>query len=69
MLGFQRKLPSAMRCHFDGPGHNQNIPAGRVAYEVRSGEAQGLYHGPQCYQAALDKYRALKNSINEQTHE
>lgn len=55
-----RARQHAIRCHFDGEGHSPIIRAGKDFYEVREGEAQGVYHGPQCYQAALTNYKRLK---------
>lgn len=53
-------------CDFDGEGHNRIIHESKIAYQVVEGEAQGLYHGPQCYGAALKKYRALKKQVGLQ---
>jgi len=60
MMGYQRKVTTSRRCDFC----NKIIPVGKVSYEIRSGDAQGTYHGRQCYEAALKKYRELQNKLN-----
>ena len=45
-----------LRCDFC---HKQ-ILKGKVAYQVKDGKAQGIYHGRQCYMAALKKYKELE---------
>ena len=57
ILGRQLKVGSNVRCNFC----NRIIPKEKVAYQVREGEAQGVYHGPRCYQGALKHYREMKN--------
>lgn len=57
-MGFQRKVNTNIRCDFD----NKVIPKGKVAYEIKMGEAQGTYHGRFCYEAALKKYKDLKKA-------
>lgn len=47
-------------CHFDGPGHTKIIMPGKVAYQVREGKAQGIFHGPACYTAAKRRYEELE---------
>lgn len=36
------------------------IPLGRYGSQVREGKAQGLFHGKQCYDAALDTYEKIE---------
>lgn len=53
-----RKIPitTQLRCDFD----HQIIGIGKFATQVTEGEAQGIYHGRNCYEAALGYYRKLK---------
>ena len=45
-----------LRCDFC----NRIIPKNKVAYMIKQGDAQGTYHGPQCYRAALNAYRKIQ---------
>lgn len=56
-------------CDFDGPGHNKIIMPGKPSYQIREGEAQGVYHGPRCYHAALTKYQSLKKQFIPENNE
>lgn len=56
ILGRQIKAGVSKRCDFC----HRVIAHNKVSYQVREGNAQGVYHGPRCYRAALDKYNELK---------
>lgn len=45
-----------LRCDFC---HKQ-IPKTKVAYQIKEGKAQGIFHGRHCYEAALKKYKDLE---------
>lgn len=39
------------------------IEQGKTAIQIREGKAQGLYHGRQCYQHALEVYKAQEGKV------
>lgn len=63
------KLDTNLRCDLVHPGHSQLIPLrpdanGKkhaYAMQVVEGEAQGIYHGKQCYEAALEQMKTKQN--------
>jgi len=62
-----KPTPYKRVCDWDGPNHSKIIPPGRVAYQIpKDFEAAGTYHGPQCYRAAFEKYKDLKQQIEPQ---
>lgn len=50
-------------CDLEMAGHNKIIMPGRSAYQVTSGVAQGVFHGPQCYANARKHYEELKKKF------
>lgn len=54
---------SSMLCDLQIEGHNRVIQKGKYASQVTGEDdvkAQGIYHGKQCYDAALEHYAALE---------
>lgn len=54
----QIKPGANLRCDFC----HKIIPTNKVAYQVKDGEAQGIYHGRQCFGAAYKHYQELKKT-------
>lgn len=53
-----RRIPaeSNLRCDYC----HKLIPKGKHAHQITEGKAQGIYHGRQCYEAALAEYENLQ---------
>lgn len=67
LLGRQLKSVGFKRlCHFEGAGHNKIIQPGKIAYQVREGECQGMFHNVHCFQAAKEQMAELKEKMNLQ---
>ena len=56
LKGYRIKAESNMRCDFD----HQIIEKGRFGWYIKEGKAQGLYHGPGCYEEALKTYEQVQ---------
>jgi hypothetical protein len=56
IMGRTFKVTTSLRCDFC----NKQIPVGKYATQVNMGKAQGIYHGPRCYDAARKHYEELE---------
>jgi len=52
-----------IRCDFC----HKPIEYGKTATQIKEGDAQGIYHGRRCYEAAIKHYEQLKvqEGLNE----
>lgn len=66
VLGRQLRPVTYKRlCHLEQVGHNKVIQPGKIAYQVTSGKAQGVYHNARCYQNARKHYEQLEKEFIE----
>jgi len=63
LLSRQIRVETNLRCDFEGG----IIPKGKFATQVsgdpKAIKAQGIYHGSQCYHAALEDYNSKMKTV------
>lgn len=64
LLARKIKVESNLRCDFDHLIIDKGKFATQVAGDPETVKAQGIYHGRQCYEAALQDYTQKKKEID-----
>ena len=59
LMGRTFRVNTSIRCDYC----HKAIPVGKFATQVNNGKAQGVFHGPRCYQAARQHYEDLEKTI------
>lgn len=68
LLGRSIKIETAIRCDFCG----RQIQAGKYATQIigdESVKAQGMFHGRNCYEGALEDYQEKTKEFQEEDGE
>lgn len=65
LLARKIKVDTNLRCDFDHLVIERGKYATQVAGDPEVVKAQGIYHGKQCYDAALSDYQQKIKEVNE----